>query len=426
MAKKLIAVIALIILLVMSISWFWIHRNSPAVPLHSSLNNTVLAVSLSQPFVKEWKDTIMASGSIAPFKEILISAEVNNLKLNKVMANTGEHVHKGQELAHFDDAPLLTELDQAEAGLSEAKAVLTEAKLNAHHAESLKKTGAMSEHDILQYQSKAQIAQAQVNAAYARVKAQHLKRHLSRIMAPDDGIISARNAMEGAVVNAGTELFRLFIGGRLEWHAELSAEQLSRVSVGQSATISLADGSEVKGTVRQIAPTLDNATRTAIVYVDLESANNNSLKAGLYTRGTICLGQHPGLSVPSSSVVVQSERHYVYTVDAQQRAKKLAVRVGQRDAESIEIIQGLHADQQIVLKGASFLNDGDFVQILEHVSATMHSPNTELLSESPPPIYLVTLKLATTLDSLTSKVKQSWLSPVHPNVSPSPIATKKP
>ena len=107
----------------------------------------------------------------------------------------------------------------------------------------------------------------------AKLHADELQLAQTRVLAPDDGVISARSATVGAVVQPGQELFRLIRQRRLEWRAEVGADQLARIEPGMKATLTPAGGAAVAGTVRMVAPTVDPQTRNGIVYVDLPVAS---------------------------------------------------------------------------------------------------------------------------------------------------------
>ena len=81
--------------------------------------------------------------------------------------------------------------------------------------------------------------------------------------------VSRVAATVGAVVGAGTELFRMVRKGRLEWRAEVTSTELRRIQPGAKVSVTAASGAVAEGTVRMVAPTVDPQTRNALVYVDL-------------------------------------------------------------------------------------------------------------------------------------------------------------
>src|SRR5205085_3327312 len=121
---------------------------------------------------------------------------------------------------------------------------------------------------INQYVTAERTARARLEAQRAAVQARQLKVTQTAVIAPDDGVVSARSATVGAVLPAGQELFRMIRGGRLEWRAEVASAELALVKPGTRATVALAGGTPIAGTVRMVAPTVDPQARLGIVHVD--------------------------------------------------------------------------------------------------------------------------------------------------------------
>src|SRR5690606_41265880 len=105
------------------------------------------------------------------------------------------------------------------------------------------------------------------------------------VIAPDDGVISARRATLGAVSEAGEELFRLIRQGRLEWRGELTAAQLASVAKGQLVELALPDGSTATAQVRDTAPSLNERSRLGLIYADLMPGSH--ARAGMYANGEV-------------------------------------------------------------------------------------------------------------------------------------------
>jgi len=188
-----------------------------------------LSVSVVQPQMAELAITVAASGSIAAWQEASVGAEVHGLRLTEVQVNVGDRVRRGQVLATFSNDTVQADLAQIRAAVAEADAVLADAQANAARARELQATGALSAQQINQFLTAERTAEARVAAQRAALQAQELRLRQTRVLAPDDGVISARSATVGAVVPAGMELFRLIRGGRLEWRAEVAAADLARL-----------------------------------------------------------------------------------------------------------------------------------------------------------------------------------------------------
>ena len=329
-----------------------------------------LTVTTVRPQTVDMPRRLVANGNVAAWQEAVVGSEAGGLRLTDVRVNVGDRVKAGDVLAVFAADAVQADMAQATAALMEAEAAAADAPNNAQRARTLKDSGALSAQQINQFATGAQTAQARVEAARAAVAGQRLRLRHTRVLAPDDGVISARSATVGAVVPAGAELFRMIRQGRLEWRAEVTAAELGNIQPGASATLAAPAGAEVRGRVRMVAPTVDLQNRTALVYVDLlppdDGAPPNNrvlpLRAGMYARGEFDLGSAPGLTVPQQAVVVRDGFSYVFRLDAGNRVSQVKVRTGRRQGELVEIVEGIAPDALLALDGAGFLNDGDLVR----------------------------------------------------------------
>lgn len=345
--RWVIALIVAIIVAVIAIALLAGGRGEDPAQAEPTPALTVTAVA---PRQAEWPITVSASGAIAAWQEASIGAQVGGYQLIEVRVNVGDRVRRGQVLARFDPALLRAEEAQLLANFEEAEA-------NRVRALALQESGAMSDQEALQFVTQAR-------TAAALLAAKRLQLRYTDVVAPDDGAISARSATLGAVVPAGQELFRLIRRNRLEWRGELTAEQLAQVQIGQEIALELPDSSAARAVVRQIAPSLDDRSRLAIVYADLVAGSR--ARAGMYALGQIELGQSTALIVPAESVIIRDGRsHVLRLVDdsATPRVSLQPVTVGRRGDGEVEIVDGLSRDERVVAGGAGFLGDGDVVRL---------------------------------------------------------------
>ena len=321
-----------------------------------------LTVTTAQPQRTAVPLRLAANGNVAAWQEAIIGAESNGLRLTDVRVNVGDVVKAGQVLATFSADTVQADVAQVRASLLEAQANAAEAAANADRARSLQATGALSQQQIQQFTTAEKTAQARVQAAQATLNAQQLRLKYTQVVAPDSGVISARTATVGAVVGAGTELFRMVRKGRLEWRAEVTSTELRRITSGAKVSVTAASGAVAEGTVRMVAPTVDPQTRNALVYVDLPL--NADFRAGMFARGDFALGASDALTVPQEALVVRDGFSYVFVVGAEQRVQMRKVQTGRRVADRVEVLSGLDANAPVAVRGAGFLNDGDLVRVV--------------------------------------------------------------
>lgn len=335
--------------------------SAPAQP-----GRPALSVALTAPQPADWPQVIAAYGNVAAWQEAVIGAELSGYRMTEVLVNVGDVVAKGQLLALIASDTVEAELAQSRAAVEEAQARLAEARADADRARRIEERGALSAQQINQLLTAEQTAIARVSAAQAKLEADELRLSQTRVLAPDEGVISARTATVGSLAQNGEELFRLIRGGRLEWRAEVTATELARVEPGMKASLHPPGGapqSRVEGQVRMVAPTLDPLTRNAIVYVDLPA--ESPLRAGMFVRGEVQVGAAPALTLPQGAVVLRDGFAYAYLVDGSNRVRELKVEVGRRLGDRIEITRGVTSDMRLVASGAAFLTDGDLVKVVE-------------------------------------------------------------
>ena len=322
-----------------------------------------LTVTAVQPSNGSMALKLAANGNVAAWQEASIGAEASGLRLTQVLVNVGDTVKKGQLLATFAGDAVQADVAQAKAALMEAQANAMDATANAERARTLQNTGALSTQQINQYLTAEKTAAARVQAAQATLSAQGVRTQNTQVRAPDNGVISARGATVGAVVGGGTELFRMIRGGRLEWRAEVTSNEIASIKPGAKAMVTAASGAQVEGTVRTVAPTIDAATRNALVYVDLPA--NSGVKAGMFAKGEFALGAANALTLPQQALVLRDGFTYAMRVEANNKVSQVKLETGRRVGDAVEIKQGAKAGERFVASGASFLADGDTVKIVD-------------------------------------------------------------
>ncbi|WP_207224686.1 efflux RND transporter periplasmic adaptor subunit [Fluviicoccus keumensis] len=321
-----------------------------------------LTVTVIQPQRMDIPLSAAANGSIAAWQEASVGNEAQGYRLAEVRVNVGDPVKKGQVLAVFAADMAQAELLQGKAAVAEAEANLAAASADAQRARDLQSNGALSAQKITQYLTAEKTAKARLDVQKAAVNALQIRLNQTQVKAPDDGIISARNATVGAVTPAGQELFRLIRQGRLEWRGEVAAADLAAIRPGQSVRVTPAGGSAIDGKVRMVAPTVDTATRNGLVYVDLPKPG--AAKAGMFARGEFALGGKTGLTLPQTAVLLRDGYSYVFQVQPDNKVRQLKVSVGRRLGDRIEITTPLDANARFVTAGAGFLSDGDLVRVM--------------------------------------------------------------
>jgi RND family efflux transporter MFP subunit len=320
-----------------------------------------LTVTTVTPQIEKWDTQIAATGALAPWQEAIVSSEIGGVRVTEVLVDIGSYVKQGQVLARLSKDAILADMAQNQAAIAQAKANLADAKSNAARADRLKVSGALSRQQIEQMYTSAAVAEANLAAAQAGLDSQQIRLKHTTITAVDSGIITSRTATLGAVVQTGSEMFRLLRQGRVEWLADVPAQYLSSLQVGQTATVVLPTGATVTGKLRKIAPSLNSSTRTNTVYIALPT--DSPARPGMFAQGQIQIGEAQALTIPQSALVLRDGNSYVFEIGENNIVQQRLVKTGRRQDDRVEIMEGIQATAKLVATGGAFLNEGDKVQL---------------------------------------------------------------
>lgn len=340
----------------------WLGRPSPNGKDAAGQAASALTVNVETLKKETWPQTVRASGAFTAWQEIIVSPETGGLRIAEAVADVGAKVKKGQLMARLADDSLLADRRKQEAAVAQAQANLQQAVSNLRRAKVVGDSGALSEQQLEEYRINETTTRAALASAQADLESIKLKLRQTRIVAPDDGVVTSKTATLGDVVNAGDELYRIVRQSRIEWRPELDSRQLAAIKTGQSARIALPSGEQVEGAVRLVGPTLSTDTGRAIVYVSLPV--DGAARAGMFGSGVIELDSKEAMTLPQAAVFLRDGRSYVYVVGSDQTAVSHVVTTGRSRDDRMEVLSGIDARQRVVASGGAFLSEGARVTVI--------------------------------------------------------------
>ena len=346
------------------------------------------AVSVVEVVTAEFTETAVVSGSLVPRDEILVTPEVEGFRVLDLRVDESDRVKKGDVLATLVSESLDAQIAQNDASLARADAAISRARSEIvaatarleeatsafERAKPLQNSGYLSKSTFDQRKAAATTAQAQLVAARdglklaqaekGQVEAQ--RRELewrlanTKVTAPEDGIVSRRDAHIGALASSSAKpMFHIIARGEVELDAEVIETELARIHVGQKARIDVAGVGEVTGTVRLVSPEINADTRLGRVRIFL--GDDPKLRIGGFARGVIDTAEARGLSVPTAAVVFDSSGAFVQVV-RDGRVERRVIETGLVAAGLVEVREGLALGDVVVAKAGTFLRDGDAVR----------------------------------------------------------------
>lgn len=304
-----------------------------------------MPVEIAPVAVQNVADKFEAVGTIEAIEAITVVAEIDAAVI-KLPFREGEEIKRGELIAQLDDSQLAAEVARAEALRAQSQATYDRVKAVVEQ-----QAGAPQDLD----DAAAALKVAEANLALA--KARFAK---TRIVAPFDGIIGARQVSIGAFLRAGQAITDLANIDAIRVNFSAPERFLSRLSRGAEVTVSTTayPGYELKGTIIVIEPVLDSATRSARIVARVDNPGRK-FRAGMSANVSAILSERPNaMTIPNEAVFASRDQSFVFIVKADSTAARVALTLGTRLANVVEVVQGLEPGMKVVRAGHQKLFDG--------------------------------------------------------------------
>jgi RND family efflux transporter MFP subunit len=295
----------------------------------------------------------------------------------------GSHVKAGDVLAEIDTPDLDQQLRQARADLNVAQANAKLAEITAKRWQSLSGTDAVATQDVDQRTFTWNANVAQVKAAQANVDRLMAEESFKHLIAPFDGIVTARETDIGALINVGaaggSELFVVSDTGKLRIYVNVPQNFVPSVAPGTTATISVPEhpGKTYSGTVEASAQAVNPNSGTTLMQIIVDNSAGE-LMPGDYA--SIHLQVDPAgrvLSVPSSAVIFDAKGLSIATVDSKDRVLLKPVSIARDLGTVVEVASGLMPEDRVIENPPDGIENGASVHLVG-------SPAVELAGRTKP------------------------------------------
>jgi len=275
-------------------------------------------------------------------------------------------VARGQLLASFEDATQQGDRASAEADVESAKSDMANAQWNADQSQELFKAGAIPERDLRTAQQTLVATKARVAAAESRLRAMSQSLEDTRIVAPTSGVVSARSVETGEHVQRGATLFTVVRSNVLELEASVPARNANDVNVNLPVRFS-AGGRDFTGRVARVSPTIDPASRSVTLYVEVPNADG-SLKGNTFATGRVIGRTIPNAVLVPTSAIRQTQadsRPFVYAIagDAAQR-RNLTLGIVDEVSGMAQVTDGLVDGDRVIGATITGISDGMKVTVV--------------------------------------------------------------
>ncbi len=289
----------------------------------------------------------------------------------EILVDVGDRVTSGQVLATLDDTPFRLNVDAAEAEVNRAKANLAEKKTDFDRQDTLYKKDWVSK--AAWDQAKAAYDAADSQVSYANSKLNLARRDLekTKLVAPFDGVIAAREADPFQEVARGQKIFDIYIEGAMQVRLSVPETSIQQINLGLPATITFPNENvpPQEGRVSEVG-TVATEANAFTVKVTLADPPE-SLRPGMTAEAAMLLGgeeTETSFLVPLSAIAPGDEagRGYVFVFDPEtSTVRKTAVTGGDGVRDNRVLIrEGIAAGDIVAVAGVKFLRDGQKVKLM--------------------------------------------------------------
>ena len=369
--RWLYALLALVIAAIVYISGVLPRVKARETAKRETEQLAIPSVSVVQPKKTAPSQEVVLPANVQPYISSPIFARTNGY-LKRWYVDIGAHVKKGQLLAEIETPEVDQQLQQARANLSTAEANLHLAEITANRYQGLLKSDSVAQQDTDNAVGTYNADKAVVAADQANVRQLEQLQGFEKIYAPFDGVITVRNTDIGALINSGsaggtqTALFQIAQPGVLRVYVNVPEAYSQAAKVGLTADLVLSEfpGKRFQGKLVRTADSIDPATRTLLVEVDVPNPSG-TLLSGAYAELHLKLPNTVStFTLPVNTLMFRQEGLRVVAVKDGRHAELKQITLGHDYGNEVEVIAGLDGSESIIVNPPDSIEAGQEVRVV--------------------------------------------------------------
>jgi len=371
---RLVGLLALIVAAAIVVSGLVTRANGHARLRQWTDEQAVPTVAVVAPGTQGEGATLDLPGRLEAYARAPLYARISGY-LKSWKADIGTPVKAGQLLAEIETPDLDQQLAQARADLANAKANADLAVTTARRWQSMVATGAVSKQAADEKSADAEAKLALVKSAQANVDRMITMKGFARIVAPFDGIVTARQTDVGALINAGAsgagqELFVVSDTKKLRVYVSVPQTYVPSIPPGTKATITVPErpGAKYEATVEASSQAVNVASGSTLMQLAVDNASGELLPGG-FANVSLDLPHNAALNVPSSALIFDKSGLRVATVGADGKVVLKQVTIARDLGKVVELGSGLAPGDRVIESPPDGIADGDVVRVAEKDAA---------------------------------------------------------
>jgi membrane fusion protein (multidrug efflux system) len=359
-------VVVSLLLLGAAFAFGLIPRLKQRAEVHADTSELALAtVNTIAPARAKAGPPLVLSGELRPLMEAPIYARANGY-VRRWLVDIGATVKQGELLAELDTPELDREHAQARAELAQAEAARALAESTAKRWREMLAGKTVSSQEADEKFADVELKKATVEAARARAERLANLLGFAKVTAPFAGTVTGRQIDVGQLITGGgnNELFRLAQTEKLRVFVRVPQSYARAVVIGQTAELTVPEipGRKFEGKILRTAGAMDAASRTLLSEIEVDNTGGELL-AGSYAQVRLSDARPDALlTLPSNTILFRAEGPQVAVVE-NQRATMRVVTLGRDFGATVEILDGVTAQDRVIMNPADSLVNGIEVRV---------------------------------------------------------------
>ena len=347
-----------------------------------------IAVQTAAVSTEQWPDVYEATGTVRARTAAVLSSKLMAY-VRQVAVQVGDRVQEGQLLVTLDaqdldtkvrgaeaaEAEVMSAVPEADSGVAGAKANLDLAQSTFQRMQELASKKSISNQEFDEASARLKSAQAAYEMARAKrsqldskrasvqqeIRGASIMRDYTRISAPFSGVVTAKSVEPGNLAAPGAPLLTVEREGVYRLEASVDESRLPFVKAGQAVDVALESlDRRFTAHVSEIVPSVDAASRTYIVKIDLPAMPN--LRSGMFGRAMFPLGTRKVATIPPPAMVEHGQLQSVFVIE-DGCARTRLITTGERRQSAVEVLSGLSEGEKLVSPVPAGLTDGARVEV---------------------------------------------------------------
>ena len=346
-----------------------------------------IQVKVVEVYFTDWPSNYEATGTVRARTSALISSKLM-AAVREVKVQTGDSVKEGQIIIVLDSRDLDASVRRAEAARDEVKGAFPEAESAVTAAKAALDLAQVTFNRMQDLYNKKSVTNQEFDEASARLKAAHAAYEMTRakraqldaklaqaeqevrsasvsrgyaeIAAPFAGVVVSKQVEAGNMAIPGAPLLTIEREGAYRLEASVEESRLGSIRIGQKVPVKL-NTRTVTGTVSEIVPEVDAASRAGTVKIDLPATPD--LRSGAFGRAMFGTGMRKVLTIPAASAIERGQVQSVLVME-NGTARTRLVTLGAKSAGRVEVLSGLNAGEKVIVSPPRGVGDGSAVETL--------------------------------------------------------------